>query len=463
MMLAGLKKFADNAHLFFIPVSYRSDDVVFRKCKIFINTTLLTSVFALFFLGNAILFEMPMATRSMIVCAVLFFSFAWMLKLGVPFKVCTNLYIALGVSATAWDAYWAGGLHSIHTPWFVFPAIGAILIGSVRQGVFWMIVSALVVLAFGAATFAGYRFPPNELGPDYIDAMGLSALLGLIVILFLVVHVVESAYQAGLKKLEAALHSLRKSQQQLVHQEKLASLGKMSAGIAHEIQNPLNFVNNFASVSKELLDELKEAQSEEDREQIVKLLTENLSRIEQHGRRAESIVKDMLMHSSRTPGEKQLSDITRICDEALSLACQSAKAGIPDFEFSIDKKYSPAQVLVIPQEISRVVLNLLNNSIYSVNQKSKFIGAAYRPSISVSTQVSGSAVLITVRDNGMGISPEHMNDIFQPFFTTKPTREGTGLGLSISYDIVKAHGGEIKAESSEKENATFTVSLPLVV
>ncbi|HEU4718719.1 MAG TPA: HAMP domain-containing sensor histidine kinase [Bacteroidia bacterium] len=463
MTFPGVKKFTGNLHTFFIPEKYRSDEETFRKCKVFINTTLITTIFAIFFLGNAVLFHMPMATIAMICCSVLFFSFAWMLRAGVPFRVCTNAYIALGVIATAWDTYWAGGLNSIHTPWFVFPAIGTLLIGTIRESRFWLVVSLAILGAFGVGALRGYPFP-NELGPDYYSWMQLSAYAGLIVILFIVVLVVENAYQKSLHRREAALESLRKSQVQLIHQEKMASLGQLIAGIAHEIQNPLNFVNNFSFVSKDMLDDLREAKTEEERNDLIRLLSENLDRIEQHGKRADGIVKRMLMHSRTQPGERQETDINRLCDEAIALAFQNARVNNPDFKSAIEKNYSEQPVVVnaVPQEISRVILNLLDNAFYSVNRKrmeKAAAGEAYQPSVSVTTAAGNKSVSFAIRDNGDGVAPGILGNIFQPFFTTKPAKEGTGLGLSICYDIVKAHGGEIRAESTEHEGTTMTVTL----
>jgi signal transduction histidine kinase len=461
-----LNRFINHVHLFFIPEKYRMDEEVFRKSKVFINTTLITTIFAIFFLGNAILFEMPMATVSMICCIVLFFSFAWLLKAGVPYRICTNAYIALGVGATAWDAYWAGGLDSIHTPWFVFPAIGTLLIGSIRESRIWLVISLLIIFIFGIAAMNNYKFP-NELGPKYHNLMAISGLAGLVVILFVVVLVVENAYQKSMKKREATLESLRKSQVQLIHQEKMASLGQLIAGIAHEIQNPLNFVNNFSIVSKDMLNDLVEAKTEEERAGLIKILEENLTRIEQHGKRADSIVKRMLMHSRTQPGDKQATDINRLCEEALSLAYQNAKVSIPEFKSMIEKNYLeniPA-VDAVPQEISRVILNLLDNAIYSVNLKrtqKTSTGETYNPSISLTTFTADNMVTLIIKDNGVGISSLIAEQVFQPFFTTKPAKEGTGLGLSISYDIVRAHGGDIKAESKENENAVFTITLPVM-
>lgn len=465
MNFTALNKFGHRVHTFFIPEGYRIDEETFRKSRVFINTTLITALFAVFFLGNAVMFEMPMATIAMIVCSMLFFSFAWMLRAGVPFGVCTNAYIGLGVIATTWDTYWAGGLDSIHTPWFVFPAIGTLLISTVRESRIWLVVSLCILFAFGFGTISGYQFP-NELGPKYHSWMQLSAYAGLIVILFIVVLVVENAYQRSLKRLEETLASLRKSQEQLIYQEKMASLGQLIAGIAHEIQNPLNFVNNFSTVSKDLLNDLHEAKTDREREELMRAVVENLGRIEQHGKRADNIVKRMLLHSRAQAGEKQQTDINRLCDESITLAFQNARVNNPDFKCMIRKNYSAAAVTaeVAPQEISRVLLNLLDNAFYSVNLKraqKEEANEAYEPSVTVTTSAVTGFVSFSIHDNGEGATADVLENIFQPFFTTKPAREGTGLGLSICYDIVKAHGGEIRAESREHEGTTMIVTLPV--
>jgi len=264
------------------------------------------------------------------------------------------------------------------------------------------------------------------------------------------------------KKLEEAYHELRDTQQQLVRQEKLASLGQLTAGIAHEIKNPLNFVNNFSESSEEILEELKVASSVEDRNELISELKKNLERISHHGKRADSIVSNMLNHSRTSSGEKQLTDINQMCDEFFVLAFHGMKANYPEFNCKLEKNLSAdtLKAEVVAQDISRVLLNLFNNAFYAVNEKSK-TNINYNPTVSLKTVLTDHTIFISVRDNGKGIPASMKEKIFVPFFTTKPTGQGTGLGLSISYDIIKAHGGELKVDSKENEFTEFQIMLPV--
>jgi signal transduction histidine kinase len=275
--------------------------------------------------------------------------------------------------------------------------------------------------------------------------------------------------------LEKTLTYLKSTQAQLIQSEKMASLGELTAGIAHEIQNPLNFVNNFAEVNAELNAEGRDAiQSGNlgDAEEIMNTLAENNDKILQHGKRADAIVKGMLQHSRSSSGVKEPTDINALCDEYLRLAYHGMRA--KDKSFNTDFSFIPDPVLgkinVVPQDIGRVLLNLINNAFYAVHEKSKSGIPGYKPEVIVTTKrltaeenppirQSDNSLIISVRDNGKGIAEKDRNKIFQPFFTTKPTGEGTGLGLSLSYDIVKAHGGEIKVESKEGEGTSFIISL----
>ena len=256
---------------------------------------------------------------------------------------------------------------------------------------------------------------------------------------------------------EAALADLRRAQDRLIQSEKMASLGQLTAGIAHEIKNPLNFVNNFAGLSVELLDELKETAApaiaglaEDERadvDEIVGMLTGNLEKIAEHGRRADGIVKSMLEHSRGVSGERREVDLNALVDEALNLAYHGARAQDAGFNITLEREFDPAvaPIELAPQEMTRVFLNLFGNGFYAATERARGNGeAAYRPTLQVSTRDLGEAVEIRVRDNGTGIPPEIRDQLFQPFFTTKPTGEGTGLGLSISWDIVtQQHGGTI--------------------
>ena len=271
-------------------------------------------------------------------------------------------------------------------------------------------------------------------------------------------------------QLEQSLAELKAAQSQLIQSEKMASLGDLTAGIAHEIQNPLNFVNNFSEVNAELTDELKEeldktSLSAEERlpiERIAGDIKSNEEKINFHGKRADSIVKGMLQHSRNSNGQRELTDINQLADEYLRLAYHGLRA--KDKSFNADMKTDfdrhVGSLNVVSQDLGRVFLNLITNAFYAVAEKNKQANGNYEPTVFVSTKRMGNKVEIAVKDNGNGIPKKVIDKIFQPFFTTKPTGQGTGLGLSLSYDIVKAHGGEIKVNSSENNGAEFVVTLP---
>ena len=251
----------------------------------------------------------------------------------------------------------------------------------------------------------------------------------------------------------------------------MASLGELTAGIAHEIQNPLNFVNNFSEVSNEMIDEMKAELVNNKKEEAFAIaddIKQNLEKINHHGKRADAIVKGMLQHSRSSSGQKELTDINALTDEYLRLAYHGLKAKDRSFNVEIKTGFdeSIGKVKIIPQDIGRVLLNLINNAFYAVNEKKKHLSAGsvqneYEPTVSVSTKKKNGKIEISVKDNGNGISQKVLDKIFQPFFTTKPTGQGTGLGLSLSYDIVRAHDGEIKVETKENEGAAFLIYLPV--
>ncbi|GAB2606091.1 sensor histidine kinase [Spirosoma areae] len=269
--------------------------------------------------------------------------------------------------------------------------------------------------------------------------------------------------------LEQALVDLKSTQTQLIHSEKMASLGELTAGIAHEIQNPLNFVNNFSEVSIELLDELTEEQTKANRDpdleaELLTDLKQNLQKITHHGSRASSIVKGMLQHSRASTGQREPTDLNALCEEYLRLAYHGLRAKDKTFNarFVTDLDASLGEVSLVPQDISRVLLNLFTNAFYAVQQRQKQTGlSGYEPTITVSTRCVDNQAVITVSDNGIGMTEAVQQKIFQPFFTTKPTGEGTGLGLSLAYDIVaKGHDGTLTMESEDGVGTTFIVTLP---
>jgi two-component system NtrC family sensor kinase len=282
------------------------------------------------------------------------------------------------------------------------------------------------------------------------------------------------------ESLEKTILELQTTQTQLVHAEKMASLGELTAGIAHEIQNPLNFVNNFSEMSVELLAELKDLRNKETKGQrhtkdedleneLFADITQNLEKISHHGKRASSIVKGMLEHSRASTGVMELTDINALADEYLRLSYHGLKAKNKDFnaDFELIADDMLPKIEVIPQDMGRVLLNLINNAFWALNERSKKGESGYEPKVIVKTSSLSSGegrgeVCVEIKDNGTGMSDEVKTKIFQPFFTTKPTGQGTGLGLSLAYDIVtKGHGGELRVESTEGEGTEFIIVLPL--
>jgi signal transduction histidine kinase len=264
--------------------------------------------------------------------------------------------------------------------------------------------------------------------------------------------------------LKQSLENLKATQSQLIQSEKMASLGELTAGIAHEIQNPLNFVNNFSELSNELLDEMNEELEKgelEEAKAIASGIKQNLEKITHHGKRAESIVTGMLQHSRASTGQKQITDINKLADEYLRLAYHGTRAKDKSFNCDIFTDFDPSisGININPQDIGRVILNLVNNAFYAVNEKSKAGNEDYKPTVTVITKHLEKVVEISIVDNGNGIPQKIVDKIFQPFFTTKPTGQGTGLGLSLSYDIVKAQGGEIRVETTVGNGTEFIIHL----
>jgi len=308
----------------------------------------------------------------------------------------------------------------------------------------------------------------------YANKVRYYALLGVIGVFVLIAGILW--YANGQRKkangvLQSTLTDLKKTQTQLVQSEKMASLGELTAGIAHEIQNPLNFVNNFSEVNTELIEELEQEIAAGHLDEVRAIAADvktNQQKISQHGKRADFIVKGMLQHSRTSTGEKQPTNLNVLADEFLKLSFHGLRAKDKSFNAEMATRFDPnlPKVNIAQQEIGRVLLNLYNNAFYAVNQKAKTTNADYKPMVEVSTELAppsvGGGLTIKVKDNGNGIPEAIKEKIMQPFFTTKPTGEGTGLGLSLSYDIVvKGHGGKIEVDTKEGEGSEFTITLPV--
>jgi signal transduction histidine kinase len=300
-----------------------------------------------------------------------------------------------------------------------------------------------------------------------IRTIGLSSGLAILSLLAFIFYRNNRQKHKANTVLQKAFSDLKATQAQLIQSEKMASLGELTAGIAHEIQNPLNFVNNFSELNKELLTELKDEMRKgnlDEANAIANDVISNEEKINYHGKRADAIVKGMLQHSRNSTGKKERTDINALCDEYLRLAYHGLRAKEKSFNASFESHLDDkiGLVNVVPQDIGRVVLNLLNNAFYAVNERQKMEGIGYVPLVKVSSSKQDDRVVISVADNGTGIPDKVKEKIFQPFFTTKPTGQGTGLGLSMSYDIItKGHGGELLVQSREGEGTEFIIKLPI--
>jgi len=292
----------------------------------------------------------------------------------------------------------------------------------------------------------------------------ISGLAILLIIAFILLRNNRQKQRTN-KVLENTLSDLKSTQAQLIQSEKMASLGELTAGIAHEIQNPLNFVNNFSELNTELVDELKTELMTNNQQQAIDIadnIKDNQQKINFHGKRADAIVKGMLQHSRTSTGQKELTDINALCDEYVRLAYHGLRAKEKDFNAKFETDFDPTigKINLVPQDIGRVLLNLINNAFYAVSEKAKLSTDNYQPLVVVSTKKLDAKVEVRVGDNGNGVPQNVADKIFQPFFTTKPTGQGTGLGLSLSYDIVKAHGGEIKMETKKGIGSEFIFQIP---
>jgi signal transduction histidine kinase len=378
----------------------------------------------------------------------------------------------LGLHAISFvfQAWFQGGLESpAIASMFLLPAVAMLVIGK-KGALCWFAIALFWIIVFFI-----YEQTFDPIVPQYDlskkSFFYFGSILGSTVVIFFILLVYENGKNESLLEVQQKHKDLKNTQKQLIQTEKLASLGELTAGIAHEIQNPLNFVINFAELSDEMLMELRDELSKDIEERnsslmdnIIDDLSSNLKKITHHGQRASDIVKGMLELTRKNTGTKELVNLNELTDEYLRLAFHGLRAKSKDFNADFESILDPKlpKINAVRQDIGRVLLNLINNAFYAVFEQKIKEGSSYMPKVTVTTILEKGNAQIIIKDNGSGISEEIKNKIFQPFFTTKPSGNGTGLGLSLAYDIiVKGHNGEIKFNSEINEGSSFIISFPI--
>jgi two-component system NtrC family sensor kinase len=468
-----LKKTVDR----FVPDLSNSESEYQRRVRLIAYALFITSVFSLFYVIVSWMAGFTVGIIVMGFAFIVFSSLLILLRLGINMFVIANLFGFSGIVAISTCIYFSGGSTSPILPWLATTPIVILLLAGKRSGSFWAICSVTVMVLFTVMGSYGYVFP-KAFATDNVT-FNLSCNVGLVLIIFFISIVFENVRINAFNKvssqkdeLEETLHELRAAQSQLIQSEKMASLGELTAGIAHEIQNPLNFVNNFSELNKELAIDLQKELTNGNVEEAMAIsedIKSNAEKIVIHGNRADAIVKGMLQHSRKSTGQKEFTDINALCEESIRLSYHGLRAKEKNFHADFKTSFDPevGSIKVMPQEISRVILNLLNNAFYAVNAAIELKGNDYKPLVSLTTRKTNSpsddeCVEIIVSDNGTGIPKKVIDKIFQPFFTTKPAGQGTGLGLSLSYDIItKGHNGTIKVETVEGKGADFIIQLPV--
>ncbi len=400
----------------------------------------------------------------------------FLFKNGLSKIIAVHLFLAHHAISIYIQSFLQGGLM---TPGcaslFLLPALAILLLGK-RAAIIWVCITISLITSFFVYE-KYYEIVPVGYDLEKKKFFFFSSLVSINITIFFILMVYENSKTRGLREIEKKNHDLVDAQAQLIQAEKMASLGELTAGIAHEIQNPLNFVNNFSELNQELIGEMEkelEMGNFEIAKEISRDIVANEAKIIFHGKRADAIVKGMLLHSQKSTGKKESIDLNELVGEYVRLTYQGLRAKNKSFNTAIVTKFDKqvGQVNIVPQDIGRVILNLLNNAFYAVNERalSEDQEGGFIPKVTVSTELislkkntnNEKSVLIKIADNGGGVEPQIAEKIFQPFFTTKPTGKGTGLGLSLSYDIItKGHGGQMTVESVWGEGATFVLKLPI--
>ncbi|UZD21384.1 ATP-binding protein [Algoriphagus halophytocola] len=462
---------------YFIPKARRELDAELRSERIFVAVLLISALSNFLGINLAVEIGAKLNGQLLLLNGIINLIILFAYRFGLPKFTAASIFLTQYAISFPLQAWLQGGLLSpASAAFFLLPSVAMLILGK-KPAVFWMIVSALLSVTLLVLEL-NVGSPEPEYDLEKKQLFYFSSILGTNLTIFLILLVYELGKSRALQNLHEKHKALKDTQTQLIQQEKLASLGELTAGIAHEIQNPLNFVNNFSELGNELIDELIEERlkSRESRDElmiseILEDLRKNLVKINYHGKRADSIVKGMLDHSRANTGEKKPTNINLLAEEFIRLSYHGLRAKDKTFQANFDMELAQdlPSVKAVSQDIGRVILNLVNNAFDAVHEKSKSAGEEYQPHVKVSTQLliapggyhsqeenPKSYIQLTIADNGGGIPKSIQDKIFQPFFTTKPTGSGTGLGLSISYDIVKAHGGELRLNKSGSKLSTGT-------
>jgi signal transduction histidine kinase len=457
--------------------AFHYNDIEKRKTTILIRASFLAGFFMILYIGNCYLIDFKVGFNILPFESLIFFSLPFLIQLGLKPKIVAHIFILNGTAFGILLVWFSGGLQSPVSPWLTLMPICAILFMDARNAWIWAFIILGVVSSMGL-----YWLLEDAAPKDYDQSKDplyfLNCYAGLIFIYLLLSLIFEKRLNATINELEVnksslekvniqlndSLDTIKKTQTQLVQSEKLASLGELTAGIAHEIQNPLNFVNNFSEINKELVHELIDELDKGNLDlvkEIAKDIMSNEEKIVHHGTRADAIVKGMLLHSRINTGSREMTDVNGLCDEYLRLAYHGLRAKDKSFNAYIETDFykDMPEIKLNAQDLGRVILNLITNAFHAVRERSKYADETYKPTVIVSTNYKDGKLEIIIKDNGVGIPEKLQGKIFQPFFTTKPTGEGTGLGLSLSYDILKSHGGNITFESIKDAGTTFKIIL----
>ncbi len=467
---------------YFFPNQFSGTDDDYRRARIIVNSVLLTGLFSLNYVALSWWADFWPGVYNLLATFVLFVVLLLIFKSGlINYQATGYIFNFLVAQAVFICGYYQGGFSSEQLAWTaVQPLLATFLLGR-TGGLVSLVFSTVLLLIVWYLDYSGIPVP-HLLADKYRLLFRLNVIFGLMLIVVVIALVFYDTNTRALttieeknnlllrrsEELQQTLNNLHATQNQLVQKEKMASLGELTAGIAHEIQNPLNFVNNFADISTEIVDELDEEQQKTVRDPVLEAdllhdLKQNLQKITHHGNRASSIVRGMLEHSRTSTGEQELADLNVLADEFLRLSYHGMRAKDTNFNAKLVTDFDPdlGMVRVAGQDIGRVLLNLFNNGFYAVRQKQQHAPATYQPTVTISTCRTKNAVQIRVADNGDGIPHHLLEKIYQPFFTTKPTGEGTGLGLSLSYEIItKGHGGTLTVTTREGEFTEFLIVLP---